>query len=360
VTETDGLAPDYATARARFLAAAADTGARLAHHVFPDTGPAGEELAIDVAWYGPEDAERIVMVVSGTHGVEGYAGSYCQSRWLEQTGEPELADGLALVLLHAFNPYGFAWVRRVNEDNVDINRNFADLANPPSNDGYDTLADAIAPPTWDRQTQEETDAQILELAEVWGFEAVQAAVSGGQYTRPDGLFYGGREPTRSHRIMRELVETRLAGAKQVALLDLHTGLGEWGEVEIITHEETWSADYARTVEWWGDRVASELNDSVSTELSGEWMQAAQRWLQPAQTTAGALEWGTVDSITVVQALRADNWLHCHGDPTGPDAAAIKADLRAAFAPSDPAWIATVYECFDGVLDRTLSILSTPS
>ena len=34
------------------------------------------------------------------------------------------APPLRCVLLHALNPFGFAWRRRVNEDNVDLNRNF--------------------------------------------------------------------------------------------------------------------------------------------------------------------------------------------------------------------------------------------
>ena len=31
---------------------------------------------------------------------------------------------VALVLIHAVNPYGFSWIRRTNEHNVDQNRNF--------------------------------------------------------------------------------------------------------------------------------------------------------------------------------------------------------------------------------------------
>ena len=354
--ETGPLAPDYPTARARFLEAAAGSGARVAHHRFPQEGPQGEELAIDVAWIGPEDADRVVLIVSGTHGVEGYAGSYCQSRWLEEAGEPALTDGLALVFVHAFNPYGFAWVRRVNEDNVDINRNFADLAHPPSNDGYDELADAVAPEQWSDDARQFTDGVILEWMDRHGYAAVQAAISGGQYRHPLGLFYGGTEPTRSHRVMRELVETRLGGARRIAMLDLHTGLGEWGEVELITHEQPGTAGYDRAVAWWGERVASNgdgVGESVSAELNGEWMAAAQQWLAPAEVTAVALEWGTIDSISVLQALRADNWLHTRADPTGPEAPAIKDDLRAAFAPNDADWVARVYDCFVEVLAETV-------
>jgi hypothetical protein len=351
-----GLAPDYPTARRRFLAAAEAAGATIEHHPLAERGPAGEELAIDVAWIGPADAHDIVLVVSGTHGVEGYAGSMCQSRWLEANPAGDLPPGLALVWLHAFNPYGFAWVRRVNEDNVDINRNFADHQNPPPNDRYEELADALSPPEWTDESRAVTDPFLFDWAIEHGMDAVQAAVSGGQYLHPDGLFYGGREPVASHRIMRAFVEERLSAARRVVILDLHTGLGEWGEVELISGEPPDSESFARARSWWGERVASEGADSVSAELSGEWMAAATRWLGSAEVSAIALEWGTVDVITVMQALRADNWLHNHGDPSGPDAPAIKADLRAAFAPDDSEWVESVYDCFEGVLTRTFEVL----
>ena len=51
-------------------------------------------------------------------------------------------------MVHAINPHGFAWSRRVTEDNVDLNRNFVDHAQPyPSNPGYEELRAAICPAT---------------------------------------------------------------------------------------------------------------------------------------------------------------------------------------------------------------------
>ena len=53
-------------------------------------------------------------------------------------------DNLSIVLLHASNPYGFAWGRRVNEDNVDLNRNFVDFDAPlPENPGYNEIRHGI-------------------------------------------------------------------------------------------------------------------------------------------------------------------------------------------------------------------------
>jgi hypothetical protein len=352
------LAGDYSSARARFIAAAQAAGARVESRPIPERGVAGEELAIDTAWLGPSDAASVVMVVSGTHGVEGYAGSMCQSGWLEAHDAAALPDGVAALFLHALNPYGFSWVRRVNEDNVDVNRNFADFDAPPANDGYDALAEALAPDEWTDDAQERSNAVILAWAERHGFDRLQGAISGGQYHHPDGIFYGGTQPVRSHHLLRTLVETLLAHAARVAILDLHTGLGERGTVELITHELPGTEAFERSRRWWGDRVvSSESGESVSASLTGEWIPAVQRWLAPAEVTGVALEWGTTDGITVVQALRADNWLHRHGDPTGPEAPAIKAALRDAFAPDDPEWAEQIWSGFDDYLDRTLAALA---
>jgi hypothetical protein len=358
VTDGGALACDYREARSRFLAAAEGSGAEVDHFVHPERGPDGEELAIDVAWTGPDDADDVVVVVSGTHGVEGFVGSLCQSRRLEGSHDRFGVGSPAIVHVHAFNPHGFAWVRRVNEDNVDLTRNFVDFDDPPRNPDYDELAADLAPTSWTPDVQAATRETILAWIREHGIDRFAAAFSGGQYDHPDGLFYGGAEPSWSHRRMLDFATDRLGDADRVVLLDLHTGLGERGEVELITHEQPGPEAYDRSVRWWGDRVAStESGDSISARLCGEWMPGLQRALTPVEVTGTALEWGTVDSVQVGEALRADNWLHRHGDPRGPDAPAIKDGLRAAFAPDDQDWAARVWEAFGLYLDRTVEALA---
>ena len=74
---------DYTQARQRFLEAAGKAGAKLHCYRHPDKGPEGEDLTTDVAWLGPEDAGRVLVTLSGTHGVEGFCGSGAQSGWFE-------------------------------------------------------------------------------------------------------------------------------------------------------------------------------------------------------------------------------------------------------------------------------------
>lgn len=88
-------------------------------------GPDGDELTIDVARFSPQRPERLIVLSSGLHGVEGYLGSAVQCAILEEELEGWTPpDRLAVVMIHALNPYGFAFHRRVNENNVDLNRNF--------------------------------------------------------------------------------------------------------------------------------------------------------------------------------------------------------------------------------------------
>ena len=81
------------------------------------------------------------MLISGTHGVEGFAGSALQVGLLDEGIQNELSPESAVLMIHAINPYGMAHLRRFNEDNVDLNRNFRDHAKtPPENCAYQKLA----------------------------------------------------------------------------------------------------------------------------------------------------------------------------------------------------------------------------
>ena len=112
---------DYATARKRFLSAAEAAG-ETCSLCLDAAGPEGSPLTIDIACLGSPAPERALLHTSGMHGVEGFAGSAIQLALLQRP--LSLPPDGAVVLVHGLNPYGMAWLRRVNENNVDLNRNF--------------------------------------------------------------------------------------------------------------------------------------------------------------------------------------------------------------------------------------------
>src|SRR5262249_5886165 len=161
--------------------------------------------------------ERLLVLVAGTHGVEGFCGSGILVGLLANGLPEDLPPNTSALLVHAINPYGFAWLRRVNEDNVDLNRNFIDRSRPlPSNRGYDELADAICPREWSEDALATAQRAMDSYSQRHGTMAFVKTIMAGQYDHPDGLLYGGQAPSWSARLLINLLRRHGAGARQVA------------------------------------------------------------------------------------------------------------------------------------------------
>ena len=329
----------YDEARSKFLEAAAAAGAELSAWAHPERGPDGGELSADVAWIGPADAAAVLVLVSATHGVEGHCGSGAQVDWLQRGEAARLGPDQAVLLVHAINPYGFAWSRRVTQENVDLNRNFVDFAQPlPENPGYDELAALIAPAEWTEASREASRAAFRAYVREHGYAALVQVLSGGQYRHPDGVYYGGAGETWSRRTLIAIFRERLGSARHIGVLDYHTGLGPEGFGEPMLSAGPDTAEYARAIAWYGAAITSVSGgDSASAKLTGDWLDATPALLPHAEVTGIALEFGTVAGGRVMEALRADNWVHHHGDPLSPQGLAIAAETRAAFYVDTDIW-----------------------
>ena len=333
------FSPTFAKARQKFLAAAAAAGAQLRAIAHPLAGPDGSPLATDVAVLGPPGATRRLVLISATHGVEGHCGSGVQVALLRSGALNDLPADLAVVLVHAINPHGFAWTRRVTEDNVDLNRNFVDFSGPlPENPAYDRLFDAINPPNLSPDVMAAARETLRAYSSAHGAMAMQAAVSSGQYRHANGVWYGGSQPTWSRLTLEEIAGHELAGATAVAAIDFHTGLGPFGYGEIITELAPDDPLFALAQTWYGDGVTSTISgNSTSARLTGTMDGGLARALAPAWLSYVALEFGTRPTSVVLDAVRQDNWLHLHGDLGSAQGKAIKALIRDAFYPDDDAW-----------------------
>ena len=336
---------DYAEARGKFLDASAAAGLTPQAHRCPASGPGGEALFTDVARIGPADADAVVIATASTHGVEGFCGSGAMTGLLRDGHLADLPDGLAVVLVHAINPHGFAHLRRVNEDNVDLNRNFVDHAAPhPANAEYGAIHHMVVPADWDGPARAEAEAAIAAYVAEHGADAFQAVVSLGQYDHPDGVFYGGTAPTWSNRTFRAIISNELASARRIGFIDFHTGLGPRGYGELQYEGEPGSAEYLRAQQWYDGEVASAIaGDASSPVVSGHIGLAMYESAPDAEVTVVGLEYGTLPFDRVVEAVRADNWLYAHGEVDSPLGAEIKAAIRDAFYGDDDEWKEAVYD-----------------
>jgi hypothetical protein len=322
----------YGQARRKFLSAAVDAGGQMQAFRHPELGPDGEELSADVAWLGPRDARCVLVMISATHGIEGFAGSGAQINWLARREAAQLPSGVAALLIHAINPYGFAWLRRVTHENVDLNRNWINFSEPlPQNPGYGELASAICPKEWTNEALAESGSILEAYLARNGKAAWQHAISGGQYSHPDGAFYGGSAPTWSRRIQTQIFAEYLSSAARVAIIDFHTGLGPWGLGERIVTNPRNSGGFDRAARWYGNGVVSPYDGtSSSAPIVGDGLTASVALLPRAEVTGIALEFGTLPIEQMLQAVRGDAWLHAHGELSSQLGRTIKLQIRNAF------------------------------
>lgn len=350
---------DYHEARQKFVEIAKVAGADLDSYCNDHDVTSKDQLFTDVAAYGPADAENVLVLMSGVHGVEGFAGSAIQTGLFRENIVAKLPQNTRLVMIHAINPYGFAHLRRFNEDNVDLNRNFINHDEAyPENKGYEKLADVIAPKSHSSLAPFASTLNILWLRLLHGSGSLQEAVSRGQYSHPDGLFYGGNRPSWSNRTLHAIVDRYLSASRNVIIVDFHTGLGPYGYGEIIVSEPEDAPDYQRAVAVWGtDRVKSTVSgESVSSHLSGTIKLAFSRMLPDTQVTAIGLEFGTLSPTKVFLAMREENWLHHHGGTHCRDADRIKQRLLNAFYPADDMWRLNIWEQGRMVVQQALAAL----
>ncbi len=338
----------YAQARIRFLEAAATAGVPVTSYDHPLTGRDGENLAMDVAVAGDPQAQAMLIVSSACHGVEGYCGSGVQvaslhdGEWMERLR----ASGIAVMLIHALNPHGFSHMRRVTQENVDLNRNFADYDQPlPANPGYAELHALLLPETWPPDAANvQAMAQYLQKHGPLRF---QASVMQGQYAFADGLFFGGAEPTWSNRTLRQVLRRHAGKATRMAWIDLHTGLGPSGLGERIFACRNDAAALERARQWWSGDGATPITSfydgsSSSAKLTGLMWNSVYEECPQAEYTAIAMEYGTLPILQMIEALRADHWLHLHPQADPALAGRIHQQMLDAFYVDTDAWRGQIY------------------
>ena len=339
----------YREARGKFIDAAGAAGLLVESKRHPEPGREGEELAMDVARDGDPNASRLLILSSACHGVEGFCGSGVQVSALRDPAWRGHArgKGVAVLYVHALNPFGFSHLRRTTQENVDLNRNFHDFAKPlPTNAAYRELHDLLFPDTW--PPSKENDEALAAWVEKNGQPAYQAAISSGQHEFPRGMYYGGDGPTWSNRTLREVLRTHGRRAGRIAWIDFHTGLGPNGLGERIFAGPDDAAQVARARRWWdggGRTPVTSIYDgsSTSARLTGMMWSSIFDECPQAEYTGIAMEYGTQPLLQVLHALRAEHWLDQHPQAPAELAAQIKQQRLEAFYTDTPQWKQRIVE-----------------
>ncbi|MGE8351682.1 MAG: M14 family metallopeptidase [Pseudomonas protegens] len=351
----------YAEARRKFLNGCELRGLQVESHIHPFKGRDQETLAIDVCRVGPANARNLMVISSGCHGVEGFCGSAVQvdllgdDHWAQRTASPDLA----VLYLHALNPYGFSWMRRVTHENVDLNRNFLDFSQPlPDNPDYRAIHNLLLPRNWPASIS--SSARLMLFAARRGRSALQSAITRGQHSHPDGLFFSGVEPSWSNLQIRQILRRHARHCLRIGWIDIHTGLGPNGVGERIYKGRASAADLQRAQAWWGPEVTNSFDgSSTSAQLDGTLDLAVMEECPQAQYNGLTLEYGTLPGPQVLNALRAEQWLQ--RNPLAPRSRfeQIKRQMRDAFYDDRPQWQQQVLQQAREVCELTRKGLLSP-
>jgi hypothetical protein len=238
------------------------------------------------------------------------------------------------VLVHVLNPYGMAWLRRTNENNVDLNRNFlvngeAFAGAPELYRALDPLLNPASPPARDG-----FPVRAAAVAMRYGFHRVKQAVAEGQYEYERGLFFGGRELQPGPRLYCEWLREHLKDAEYLFALDLHTGLGRRGTDTVMPGEVTVTAPAVLGEAL--DRVfVDPAKPSVAYTVRGSYGAALPHLLPLSRIDFVLQEIGTWPPLKVLHALREENRWHFHG--RGGIVHPAKRRLREALCPEAADW-----------------------
>lgn len=353
------FAGSYAQARQKFLAGCVLAGLTPQTHAHPLTGAQAEALATDVVRVGPAEARRVLVLTSGVHGVELFAGSGCQIDWLLTQDPADLPPDTAVVVVHAINPWGSSWLRRYTEDNVDLCRNFVDYPNmphPPAAADYALLHAAIDLDPQDARAVASGDGQLAAYEQAQGHQALYGALMGGQYAWPHGMGYGGVQPTWSRRTIEQILRQHCASARDVCLLDYHTGLGPYAYGSVVALQQGEALQrMRRAFGGWVEAVFEHGAPENFAPVHGHSTPGYERVLPQASVTAAVLEFGTGRPQRMLELLVRDQREWASGQGRG-GLLPTRRELLQFFYPADARWQGSLVDQSRQIIAQALRFL----
>ena len=331
--DTELFPASYSSGRQRWLA---ELGGKWSCFSYPCPGgsPEGAALFTDTVWIGPEDAVKVLVLIGGTHGIEGFAGTAIEIDALRLIADGHIAipAKTAVLMIHALTPWGYAWLRRCDADGVDLNRNVADFSKPlPENTGYEALKPALF--MADAQQRKRAFAEFEHLH---GREALEKAISAGQYCDPVGPFYGGLKPAHGRLVVEDLIRKFALQQRDLAVIDIHTGLGSFGYGEIICDHQPDSPATQVARLWYGDSVTLPLLGTSSSVPKLGLLDYAWHAIMNEHSCYITLEFGTYRTDQLFEVLLRDHqlWAQSDNELARQEHSQL---MHQHFCPDDKAW-----------------------
>ena len=324
------------------------------------------DLSIDWLWAYAQKKETLVIISTAEHGIEGYVGYALMKIFIEEFAPRLNTQNTGLLLIHGLNPWGMKHHRKVNENSVDLNRNFVFDGNfdPAINPEFHLVKNLINP-------QRHIESFALESVRFWvgtikailtmSIKTSTKASTLGQHHTPNGFFYGGTSHQEGTIVAMELYRRALEEYRSVIQIDMHTGYGPRDQMSIImspldpmTSEETSRKfNYPLVL-----KINAEEFYDISGDMAAYYYKLRNEYFPDKKLFACGFEFGTFGSslLARIRSLRAmvfENQLHWHGAKNGQIAHQVHSEFEELYFPSETKWrekaLADGRQAFDGML-----------
>lgn len=364
----DSLFPEsYEASRARFLRdaellRARWASSRLEHYPlkkFPD-------LSIDWLWAEPDTKRTLVIVSTGQHGIEGYVGSAMLKLFMEDFASRIDTSHTGLLLVHAINPWGMKHYRKVNENGVDLNRNFIldGSFDPATNPDFLSLQWLLAPSYSVGLFGIESfrfAARVVRALLTHGAESITRAALLGQYSSGKFMYYGGSEHEEQTVLMISLLSEALQKYQNVIHLDMHTGYGPRYQMSLTLSppERQTSAELAAKFKYpLVLKAEGEEFYRIHGDMTAGLYVMRNTEFPERHVFATAFEFGTygeslLQRIRSLRTMVFESQLYWHGTKIRHAENKIHRDFSELYFPAEAKWREkAVFDCrqaFDGIL-----------
>ena len=328
-------------------------------------------LAIDYCHYFTGNSKALIIVTSGLHGVEGFAGSAIQRHLLKKWQETKSFD---VLMIHGLNPWGFKYKRRVNQRNVDLNRNFVSAGKgfEKKNFAYRSLTEFLNPR--EKASSGFFDKIGFYLSSIRlvmreGKRQLRQAILEGQYEISTGIFFGGAvyQPLKVYvtDVFDKYVLNR--GYDTIVFVDLHTGYGKKGSLHVLPSLPKGEKYLKAFKRYFGQRGLTKDNSEHFYEVTGELAAYFGHYIVSQDKAVTVLpmvfEYGTMNNQTLSGSLRAlyrvikENQLYWYGATSESAKESVRENFFRMFSPNDPSWRRSVLLETDTVLDPAIGKLT---
>ncbi len=325
-----------------------------------------EDLTIDLIRALPiQERKQQIFLSTGLHGIEGYVGSAVVKLFVKEYLRQLNPADTGLYLVHAINPWGMKHRRRVNENNIDLNRNFIFKQSNGAkelNRAYDRAHSFLNP---EKPLKSASNPffylKLFNQILCMGPANFREAVLYGQYRYPQGLYYGGRGFERSTTVLSSLFQEAASSCERFLLIDMHTGYGPRYQMTLVNsiHEKRASADLQAAFNY---PLVAKSDPDEFYQMQGDMVDYLYLLLKdifPGKYFyATSFEFGTFGSSfsAVIKSLKAmieENRVSRHGAASTEVAKKARHDFCELFFPAEKKWREKVLQdarsAFTGIL-----------